>query len=540
MPLRNRTIKTKLSLFLMATSTLAVLLVCMMFYFLVARHFQMTYHRDLENLTTIVGHNCKAALVFNVPEDAETVLNSLESRQSIFAVRLYDKNHKPFAAYTNHPDPAAPAASGQEIRPDPKRFLTIEQPITLDDGTVVGTIVVHDDIRDIALSKKKGIPILAVAGLIALLATFLLASFLQNIISRPLLALTGVVQRLASGDFAARNEIRVQSQDEVGMLSAAFVDMSRKLEESYITLEAYSHTLEERVEERTEALQRALDDLTRSQEQLIQSEKMVALGHLVAGVAHEINNNINFIACAIPFVLRLTKGLASLCAAEDRRPEEREQIVRKIEGLLRNAEIGVQRTAKIVLDLNKFARPSHGKLTRTNVHQEIETVLTLLRYELHDRIGVKLEFAPDLPTIFCHQDQMNQVYMNILRNAIQAIDDKGTIRIKTWLDDDMINISFQDSGRGIPKAARTKIFDPFFTTKPVGEGTGLGLSISYGIVKNHHGEIFVDATGNQGTTFLLRLPTGSEPPPDEEETSCQQPSQADAQGAATADPRCAE
>ncbi len=529
--LRHKTIRTKLSLFVMATSTMAVLLVCLMFYGLVARHFQLAYQQDLRTLTTIVGHTCKAALVFNVPEDADTVMDSLKSRPSIVAARLYDQRHHLFAAYPRKDGPAAPP-------PDPRTTLTIEQPITLDDGTVIGTIVVHDDIRDLAVSKQKGLAFLAVAGIVALGATFFLASFLQNFISRPLLALTTAVQRLAAGDFTARHRIRIHSQDEVGMLSAAFVDMSQRLEESHLKLAEYSISLEKRVVDRTRKLQQAVDDLTKSQEQLIQSEKMVALGQLVAGVAHEVNNNINFISGAIPSIDRLTSQLARQCAAyHEQRPEacaEHEQTAQKIRTLLANAQMGVQRTAKIVLDLNRFARPSHGRLTRTDVHQELEMVLTLLRYELQERIAVELDLAPDLPPVVCHQDQINQVYMNILRNAIQAISGNGTIRIRTWFAQGMVHISFADSGHGIPEAIRGKIFDPFFTTKEEGEGTGLGLSISYGIIRNHHGEIILDAAGEQGTTFILRIPPDQESRPDRVDDVVARPLDLDAALGATA------
>lgn len=510
MLLRNITIKNKLTAILMATSAMAVALVCLTFYFLEAKHFQKTYLRDMENLAHIVGHNCTAALLFNVPEDAESVLGSLHSRQSVIAAHLYDTAHRLFATYKNTDTVVHTPSAHQELTLDPERYMKFERPITLNDGTIVGRIVIYDDIREITLSKQKGMLILAVVGIVAMLAAFLLASFLQNIISHPLLALTAAVQRLASGDFASRHEIHVQSQDEVGMLSAAFVDMSQKLENSYAQLEAYSQELEKRVAARTEELQQALHDLTKSQEQLIQSEKMVALGHLVAGVAHEINNNINFIAGAVPSVARLTQELAAHLNEDGAAPQatrdKSHEILLKIDSLLHNAEVGVQRTTKIVSELNTFARPSQGRLSYVDIQQEIDMVLTLLRFQLRDRIEVRQEFPADLPLVPCLRDQMNQVYMNVLRNAIQAIPDKGAIVIRAWLADDMVNISVTDSGCGIADAVRNNIFHPFFTTKNVGEGTGLGLSISYSIMKSHHGEIVVESTGSAGTTFILRLP----------------------------------
>lgn len=493
----------------MTTSGMAVGLVCLMFYFLVAQSFQKDYHTDLNNLVEIVGSNCMAALLFNVPEDAEAILDSFKNRQSILSVRLYDKAHNLFASYDKSSS-AAPLKSSLISRLEPERSLKIERQITLLDGTIAGRIIVYDDIRSIGISNKKWIIILSGAGFIAMIAAFFLARLLQNIISRPLLTLTNAVQKLASGDFEAGNDIKVLSQDEVGLLSAAFIDMNQQLQNSYAELEAYNQNLEQRVALRTKELQTAMSDLTKSHAQLIQSEKMVAVGHLVAGVAHEINNSLNFISGAIPAVVMLTKKISHQLLDETKRTQNDfsniNQIISKIETLLSNAETGVQRTAKIVSDLNTFARPNQGQFQPTDIHQEIEMIITLLHYDLRNRIEVVMDFSTALPLVSCLRDQMSQVFMNIMRNAIHAISGRGTIWIKTARDGDMAIISFRDSGCGIPDSAKSQIFNPFFSTKEVGEGTGLGLSISYGIIRNHHGEIFVDSTVGQGTTITLHLP----------------------------------
>ncbi|MDD5758448.1 MAG: ATP-binding protein [Desulfobulbaceae bacterium] len=510
MPLRNVTIKNKVTLLLMMTSGTAVGLVCLMFYFLVAQSFQKNYHTDLNNLVEIVGSNCTAALLFNVPEDAEAILDSFKNRSSILSVRLYDRKHNLFASYDKSPSVVDPHKATLLSRLEPEKSVKIEWPITLQNGTIAGRIIVYDDIRGIGISNKKWIIILSSAGFIAMIAAFFLARLLQNIISRPLLTLTNAVQKLASGDFEAGHDIRVNSYDEIGQLSTAFINMNRKLQNSYAELEAYNQNLEQRVALRTEELQKAVSDLTKSQAQLIQSEKMVAVGHLVAGVAHEINNSLNFISGAIPAVAMLTKKISQQLGDEAKQTQPDfsniKQIISKIETLLSNAETGVQRTAKIVSDLNTFARPNQGHFQPTDIRQEIEMIITLLHYDLRNRIEVVTDFSADLPLVSCLRDQMNQVYMNILRNAIHAISDKGTIWIKTAIDGEMAVISFRDSGCGIPDSAKTQIFNPFFSTKKVGEGTGLGLSISYGIIRNHHGEITVDSTLNQGTTITLHLP----------------------------------
>lgn len=513
MALRSTPIKTKLTLLLMVTSSLAVLLVSLLVYFLLGRHYQEVYHRDLNNLAAIIGSNCTAALLFDVPEDAETVLHSVESRASIVAIRLYDQDHQLFASYEDMSSRSTGGDAFSRSGLDESRFLRVDHAITLKDGTEIGKLVLFDDIRDIAITERQGGYILAGSALAALIVAFGVAAFLQRRISGPLATLTDAVQRLAAGDFAAWRDVSCQRGDELGKLSTAFVNMGHRLEDSYVELARHSQTLEERVAARTHELQQAMAKLTESQSQLVQSEKMAALGHLVAGVAHEVNNNINFISCALPSIARETKKLAGQLS------EDREysidlaaaiQARRTIERLLGNAEEGVRRTAKIVADLRSFAYPSQGQFSQADAHQELDMVLALLEFELAGRVDIRRNYAAGLPLLSCLRDQMNQVYMNVLRNAIQSIDGAGRIEISTWLEDGKIHIRFLDSGRGIPETIRNRIFDPFFTTKEVGAGTGLGLAISFGIVKKHRGEISVESSGPEGTAFVLRLPVQEE------------------------------
>ena len=516
MDLRATPIKTKLTLLLMGTSSLAVLLVSLLFYVLLGRQYQDIYHRDLRNLADILGHNCTAALLFNVPEDAETVLHSVDSRDSIAAIRLYDQNHKQFASYENRSVVGRGENTTSDNASAESSYLRLDHAITLKDGTHIGSLVLFDDVHEIAITKRQGGYILASSASVALIVAFSVAAFLQRRISEPLATLTSAVQRLAEGDLAAWRDVGSQRSDELGKLSAAFVNMGRRLEDSYVELSGYSQTLEQRVAERTEELQQAMARLTESQSQLVQSEKMAALGHLVSGVAHEINNNINFISCALPSIARQTGKLAGqlIKGNPSTLQAEANEAVQIIERLLNNAEEGVRRTAKIVSDLRTFAYPSQGHLSQVDIHQELDLVLALLHFELAGRIEVQRHFAPGLPLFSCLRDHMNQVYMNILRNSIQAIEDTGRIEITTWLQDGIIHIRISDSGCGIPDSAMSRIFDPFFTTKDVGKGTGLGLAISYGIVKKHHGEIRVESTGPEGTAFLLRLPVQGEHFPD--------------------------
>lgn len=509
MDLRSIPIKTKLTLLLMITSSLAVLLASLLVYFLLGRHYQEVYRSDLSNLAEILGSNCTAALLFNVPEDADAVLHSVESRASIVAVRLYDQNHKQFASYENRSRRLRGGYPSIGSSKDESKLLRVDHPIALKDGTTIGSIVLFDDIRGITITQRQGGYILAGSAFTALVVAFFVAAFMQRRISAPLSLLTEAVQRLAAGDFSAWRDVSSMRSDELGKLSIAFVNMGRRLEDSYAELSNHRQILEERVAQRTEELQRAMAKLTESQTQLVQSEKMAALGHLVSGVAHEVNNNINFISCALPSIARETRKLAGQLSMCGDHPSDRaaaDEAVLLIERLLSNAEEGVRRTAKIISDLRTFAYPSQGQFSHVDVHQELDLVLALLQFDIAGRVEVRRHYAPGLPLLPCLRDQMNQVYMNVLRNALQSIDGQGKIEITTWLQDGMVHIRFQDTGMGIIESVRSRIFDPFFTTKEVGKGTGLGLAISYGIIKKHYGEILVESTGPNGTAFVLKLP----------------------------------
>lgn len=502
-------IRIKLTVLLMVTSSTAVLLVSLLTYFFLGRHYQDVYQRDLVNLAEIIGHNCTAALLFNVPEDAETVLHSVDSRASILSIRLYDKDHKQFASYESKLLGDRRQDLSRRVGFDESRLLRVEQPLTLRDGTIIGSLVLLDDTRDIVITQRQGAYLLALSAVAALIGAFCVAAFVQRRISEPLSSLTSAVQRLAAGDHAAWRDVECQRNDELGTLSAAFINMGHRLEESYRELSGHRQTLEDRVAERTEELKQAMDKLTESQSQLIQSEKMAAIGYLVSGVAHEVNNNINFISCALPSIARETRRLVG---DGERLPDlaVARQAGEVIERLLNNAEEGVSRTAKIVSDLRTFAHPSQGQFSQVNIHQELDRVLALIHFEIAGRIEIRREYAPDLPLLSCLRDQMNQVYMNVLRNAVQAIDGPGWIEISTRLVEGTVHVRFRDSGSGIPKKIRTRIFDPFYTTKEVGKGTGLGLAISFGIVKKHNGEILVESSGSNGTALLLVLPLQAE------------------------------
>jgi len=286
-------------------------------------------------------------------------------------------------------------------------------------------------------------------------------------------------------------------------------------------------------------LQKTLNNLQNAQSQLIQSEKLSSLGQLTAGIAHEINNSINFVYAGIDILQEHLKELMQVVEEYDNvTPENYDQKLQQIEnlkielmyeetkneifGLVDDIWYGAERTTEIVKGLRTFSRLDEKELKRTNLHHNIEATLIILRNQYKNHIQLVKNFDPYFPEVECFSGKINQVFMNVINNAIQAIEKKGKIEISTrvikdfeLIGDDVertplhppfAEISIQDSGSGIPEKVKNRIFDPFFTTKAVGKGTGLGLHISREIIQKHRGKIIVESKEHEGTTFRIYLP----------------------------------
>ncbi|AFY71604.1 response regulator receiver sensor signal transduction histidine kinase [Thalassoporum mexicanum PCC 7367] len=308
--------------------------------------------------------------------------------------------------------------------------------------------------------------------------------------------------------------------------SAAYVNLL-KGEEADRTL-AYNKELEQRVDDRTAELQQTLKNLKQTQAQMVHNEKMSSLGQLVAGIAHEINNPINFIYGNIKHVKAYVNDLSEMVRLYQEHYSEPvlpileksasidiEFINQDLPKLLISLDTGVERIRNLVLGLRNFARHDESPVKAIDIHEGIDSTLLILKHKIDD-IEIVKDYG-DLPLVECCASQINQVFMNILANAADALDEarevgkqpqpKITIRTAKQ-ESDQITIELSDNGIGIPPEVQQLIFDPFFTTKIVGEGTGLGLSISHQIVVDKHkGKLdCISAIGN-GTTFRIELPT---------------------------------
>lgn len=320
---------------------------------------------------------------------------------------------------------------------------------------------------------------------------------------------------------------------EFSSLGQTFNQMAIQLQESFARLKETNESLEERVEERTRTLTKTLTELQSTQLQLIQTEKMSSLGQLVAGVAHEINNPVNFIYGNLEPAREYVQDLILLLQHyQSEYPQPSPAIQSFIEDIdldylqadllkvLNSMEIGAERIIEIVHALQSFSRQVKAEIKPANVHKGLDSTLMILQSRLKaQKFRPAIEVVKaygDLPQVSCYSGQLNQVFMNILANAIDAIDENFeraqslnnpqiTIRTEATLGQAIIRIA--DNGPGIPANVRTRLFDPFFTTKPVGKGTGLGLSISYQIVtERHSGQLTCTSKPGQGTEFAIAIP----------------------------------
>ncbi len=362
------------------------------------------------------------------------------------------------------------------------KYISEYQPILNSVGVPIG--VLHVGVLEkayVSIRNKVILTFVAVASIGFFLIIFI--SFLiTSSITRPLSEMVNVTNAVAAGNL--NHVIKIRSKDEIGQLAYSFNRMISSLRKMKRELENWGNTLEQKVKQRTE-------ELAAMQRTLMQSQRLASLGKLAAGIAHEINNPLGGI-------LVLSSLVIEDLPEDDPHRENLQEVIKQ-----------TMRCRDIVKGLLQFSRQEQGKTEYVNINEVVSNTFSLIEKQaLFHNIKVNKDFQKDLPSILGDNSQLQQVFMNVILNAVQAIGDVGELTIKTYHDkkDDMVVVDVTDTGCGIPEELIDRIFDPFFTTKEVGEGTGLGLAIAYGIVTRHNGRMSVKSKVGEGSTFTIKIP----------------------------------
>jgi signal transduction histidine kinase len=346
-----------------------------------------------------------------------------------------------------------------------------------------------------------------------IVAGCVLSYYLTRSFERPINQLMVAARAIASGDLSQK--LSLERKDELGEMAEVLNQMVTKL-----------RGLNDDLANQVRWLRETKDELASTQDYMVRQEKMVALGRLVAGVAHELNNPISFVYSNTMLVKESFSQLQRVLAYYDSIETLSKEAAEGLEGLknqidydyivpdisqaLEDCHEGARRVRDIVLNLRTFSRVDDSELQVVDVIEGIEASTRILgQYFRTDRVRLHRDYR-ELPKIECYAGQLSQVWMNLMVNAAQAMNSKGDLWISTRVVEDRLKVTFRDNGPGIPDEVLARIFDPFFTTKKVGDGTGLGLSIVHGIIERHGGEIRVETRIGEGTTFIVELPLSTD------------------------------
>ena len=354
------------------------------------------------------------------------------------------------------------------------------------------------------------------------LLTIILGYWIAKKVARPIQDITLIAQQVAG---ESRFDLRApaNTQDDISILALSVNQLIEWVGQYTNELEIAAQTLDIRVQKRTHKLSKTLNELKATQTQLIQSEKMSSLGQMIAGIAHEINNPISFVKCNIDPLKEYFQDLLDLIKTyEAEYPEPSAAVLKKqeeidfdflltdLDKLLGSMDVGAERVHEIVKSLRNFSRLDEATVKDVDIHEGLDSTLLILNHRLKHEVTVVKRYG-DLPLVRCFPAQLNQVFTNIIVNALDAMTEANCahkkIKIITRMSGkNRVQVIISDRGPGIPRKIRKKIFDPFFTTKPVGKGTGLGLGICFRIIQQHQGNIRIRSKIGKGTEVVITLP----------------------------------
>ncbi|MCK4384799.1 MAG: HAMP domain-containing protein [candidate division Zixibacteria bacterium] len=425
-----------------------------------------------KSLAEMLAYNVSPGLEFEDFQSVEEAIEGAKQNKDLAYIVIYDSKDRVFASYNL--EKSKEVLKKKKVRKAESfidlGMLNVFTPIFSPERKI-GYLAIGISLSDLKKEVAYNQRITFLVSLFIIIFGIFIARYLSNVLSKPILKLTDAARSLSRGETEVKVEI--QTEDEIGILAKAFNQM--------------------------------IVDLKKSREQLLQQEKLACVGQLAAGVAHELNNPLSGILGYSQFALeKITQKPLKELTEED---------ISTYSQYLKDMEQQSKRCKAIIQSLLKFSRASIKEdFEPTDVNSILKEIFTFVKHQL-EKHKVKLEegLSPSLPLIIGNVSQLQQVFTNLILNAIQAMPDGGKLTVLTKVSEDKktLEISFADTGEGISKENLSKIFEPFFTTKKVGQGTGLGLSVSYGIVKDHGGDIQVENTEGKGTTFTVVLPVRS-------------------------------